>query len=448
MKTHVRKILFGLSLFAGTMASAQVVLTNSFEEWTGGKPVGWNGSTTNLHADSIHQITEGTIYGNSAVQLRNTESGHRRFSSAAVAVEAGKEYTLTLYTKGEGDIRAGLYEGDYAYGPYSRVESADWDVTTLKMVATSTTADAQFILSVRNTVADAGHIQIDSISISAAEALATSVYDIQYTTEAGGDSPLKDQMVFTGGIVSGIITSLGNSNGYFIQSGSGPWSGIFVYDRDRVTEIAVGDSVIFTATVAEFNNSTQLTSVQGWQKISSGNALVAAEVPSSAVATEQYEGVLVKVLGGVAGQPNQFNEWTLNDGSGAVTIDDVIYAYTPITGETYNVTGVVNYAFGSFKLLPRFAEDIEQISGIESNLLSGVNVYPNPAIDVLNIDLGTELNGNATITLTDVTGKLVYSSVKPAAGVVTISTDRIAPGVYNLQLSKGTHTSTTKVVVK
>jgi predicted extracellular nuclease len=185
----------------------------------------------------------------------------------------------------------------------------------------------------------------------------TPIYDIQYTTDPAGDSPLTGQTdITTEGIVAARF-----QYGYFIQDpAAGPWSGLWVYDTANTP--ALGDRVRLTGTVAEYYNLTELASLSGYQIVSSGNPLPdAAVLATGDVSQEQWEGVLVRVESVTVGDEDLGNgEWSVDDGTGDVIIDDKgNYTYTPVNGEALAaVTGPLDYSYGAFKIQPRDDSDI------------------------------------------------------------------------------------------
>lgn len=185
-----------------------------------------------------------------------------------------------------------------------------------------------------------------------------SIYDIQYTADPSGNSPYMGQTVATKGIVTAV-----QNNGYYIQDGNGPWSGVFVYDQTNFP--VLGDSVSITAVVAEYFNLTELTPVSSYTVLNSGNTLPAAQVVTVGTikTTESYEGVLVKVENAtLVTLPNSYGEWYISDGTDTCQLDDLMFAYTGILGNQYDITGVIGYGFGSFEFLPRFASDIVDVT--------------------------------------------------------------------------------------
>ena len=81
-----------------------------------------------------------------------------------------------------------------------------------------------------------------------------SIYDIQHTTSPTGDSPYANQQVSTGGIVNFVRYD----GTFYLASGSGEWTGIYVYDT--TLNAIVGDSITLDAEVVEYYNLTELKS--------------------------------------------------------------------------------------------------------------------------------------------------------------------------------------------
>ena len=212
-----------------------------------------------------------------------------------------------------------------------------------------------------------------------------SIYGIQYTVDASGNSPLAGQIVNTGGIVTAVDTI--GANSYFIQNGTGPWNGIYV--NDATNTVQLGDSVIVTASVEESFTYTRLN-VTSFTLVNSGNTVPAAEVlnPNQA-SEEQWEGMLVQVPDiGCSAAPDQFNEWFgVSTTQGQIKINDLCYVYVPTVGTYYTITGVMNYSFNERKLEPRFLADIAFGSGLAEANIAPLGFYPNPANDVIRMDL-------------------------------------------------------------
>lgn len=431
-------LALGVSLIAG----AQVV-ESDFSEWVGGAPAGWNGSQTNIGND-FQQVDSDDGFGEYAVRLiytGNANPGHRRFTTQPLNTENGVNYTITFRVRGTGDVRVGLYDDredgfGFIYSPWSTINSNTWTEINRSIIGANDNADSEFIFSVRNTVADS-HIEIDYIIITSETVPNVSIYDIQFTEDPSGDSPYADQTVRTGGIVSAIIPT-GQNNGFFVQDGSGPWHGVFVFTGN--SEVAIGDSVVFTANVIEFFNMTQLSSVAVLQVVSSGNPVHApAEITTSQVNSEPYEGVLVRVTDALCTNADSgFGQWVVNDGSGSCLINSAIYNATRAQGTTYNVTGPVFYTFSEYKILPRSANDVEQVVSVyELHAQQGLKAWPNPAADILNLTYadGTPVQGY--IRIVDAKGReVMQKQVGAVTGVVELG--GLPAGCYILHVADHT----------
>lgn len=197
---------------------------------------------------------------------------------------------------------------------------------------------------------------IGTYSPEAGSSEEVTIMEIQTPTDETGNSPYLNQLVITSGVVTASY-----DEGFWIQDGTGPWSGVFVSSEDLTA--AVGDNVIVSGTVAESYGLTTVGAVTDVTINSSGNELPAPTIVSTADAgTEQYESVLIKVENALyAGDPINFGEWKVNDGSGTLVVDNELFSYTPADFTTYNITGVGYYSFNEFKIAPRDADDIEVI---------------------------------------------------------------------------------------
>lgn len=445
----MKHTLLFAALAASVCANAQLVTSTSFESWTGSTPDGWSGSKTTFSADSVQQADQLIQFGSYAVRLINNTGMHKRFTSQQLTVVDGQAYNISWYTRGAGDVRTGLFDGRTAgsgyatYNNWVTVNGPAWTQTTQQVVAANDTVGAEFIISVRATPGGIGIVEIDSVRIELATInppVNSSIYDIQYTTLPSGDSPLLGQSVNTGGRVAAFSTS-----GYALQSGNGPWSGIWV--SDNTNAVALGDSVTITANVSENFNQTQLGGVTNFVLVNGGNSLVENNITTADANAEDWEGVLVRVGSAIctnADVGTNFGQWVVNDGSADIWIDDLWYAYTPNQGTAYDVAGIAWYSFSERKIQPRDQDDVSVSWGIADASTFGVEVFPNPAADVLNVVLP---NGNANYTMMDATGRAVLngnmSSMRNALDVAML-----APGAYSLVLNTGSAIGTVRVMVQ
>ena len=284
-----------------------------------------------------------------------------------------------------------------------------------------------------------------------------SCYDIQYNPDGGGDSPYLDQSVIVQGIVSGVSFYSGsgyNYYGFFISDpAGGPWSGLFIYNQTY--HPAVGDLVQVTGTVNEYYDLTEITQVSSFQVLSHGNPLPpASEINTGSLndfsSGEQWESVLVKVLNvTVTVEPNSYQEFYADDGSGACQIDNQFFgsnhSWTDVSlGQVYSeITGIVDYSYSYYAINPRSATDMilgantitlaipHQSAGLHSSLSVPVNAYGidgsqnyqsysfnisfNPYIlNYESIDTAGTLSQAGTVTANGQNGLLTVSYQSPA----------------------------------
>ncbi len=282
-----------------------------------------------------------------------------------------------------------------------------------------------------------------------------SCYDIQYTTDPNGNSPYMDMQVTVQAIVTGTRYYTGsnpNNFGFFIGDATGgPWSGLFVYNQ--VHQPQVGDLVRITATVIEYYNWTELTSVTSFQVLSSGNPLPPATLITTgdlvySPSTEQWENVFVKVRNvTVTSLPNVYQEFNVTDGSGACQIDNQFFtpghAWEGIAlGNTFTeIRGIVDYSFSMYAINPRSNADIFtdttttalSLPVLTANLGSIVNVPINAfGLQTGNLNYSFDLIYNPAVldfaSLSN-TGSITSSgslSFEPSNGTISINYNGLA----------------------
>ncbi len=201
-------------------------------------------------------------------------------------------------------------------------------------------------------------------------AFATTIRDIQYTTDESGDSPLKDQVVTVSGIVTGEPYAFGG-NKMYIQDGVGAWNGIYVYLGTNINNlvgdtviVAEGDSVTITGTAAEYYNLTQIKDVTAVTVDQAGVGCPEPAVISAADANlEDYEGCLVRLLDmGISNPDAGYGEWDIADATDTVGVDDegnAPYYFWPDEYDSLvSITGLMTYSYSKRKITPRLAWDI------------------------------------------------------------------------------------------
>ena len=115
----------------------------------------------------------------------------------------------------------------------------------------------------------------------------------------GNSSNYASQQVKTSGIVTAKYIGSGKINGFFLQDPIGdnnPFTsdGIFVYSTSD--DLSIGDKIEIIATVTEYYNKTQLSSIENITSISKNNSIAPTKVVYNADTFnwEQYEGMLLE----------------------------------------------------------------------------------------------------------------------------------------------------------
>ncbi|MFM7106668.1 MAG: choice-of-anchor J domain-containing protein, partial [Flavobacteriales bacterium] len=320
-----------------------------------GKASGWNGSaaeTTELWLVSPSFNLTGAT--NPVLNFKNAQNFNgpdlqlkisTSYSGSGTAVPAEWIDITTLATWSQGSF-AFVSSGDISLSAYAAENNLH-----IAFVYTSNPTDG------------ARSWEVDDIEvIEYAEPTVMSIADVQ-ATATGDLSDLEGTTVTVGGRVSAFQTDAG----FWIQDGTGAFSGIFVFDAgDNI--VAIGDSLILTGTVVEFapaqssvEKTTQIASLISFENVGPFSPHPQINVTSSSANQESYESMLISVTGATCNAGlDGFNEWVVNDGSGDIRVDDYMYLPTPapVVGNVYNVTGVVSHNFGAYKILPRNMADI------------------------------------------------------------------------------------------
>jgi hypothetical protein len=258
-----------------------------------------------------------------------------------------------------------------------------------------------------------------------------SIYDIQGQVD---DSPYVDQIVST----TGIVTANFGDN-YFIQNGEGAWNGLFIYDPGR--NPSIGDSVVVTGLIEEYYNKTELKEVSGYYFISSNNTLPQEAIINTNEDSEEYESVLVKVINAVCTDENfqsNYFMWKVDDGSGDMLVhNSSIFEYDPSEGESYDITGPLNYDFDEWKIELRFEDDVIIGSDITAPTVSNIFVVNSTSIKLIFSEdveeISAETSGNYSIN----NGVNVIEVNQHALqkSVVYITVSKIVDGDYILTIN-------------
>ncbi|WP_435102660.1 5'-nucleotidase C-terminal domain-containing protein [Halarchaeum sp. P4] len=212
-------------------------------------------------------------------------------------------------------------------------------------------------------------VSVVPLPATAAETTTDQTVPIEAIQTPAGDtgtSPYAGETVTTSGTVTLVV-----ENGFYLQNGTGAYSGVFVYGVSNAS-VAPGDTVRVSAPVKEYNGLTELDAGAANANVTvTGSTTVpaATAVSTANASAEAYEGVRVAVANlTVTATPGQYGEWAVSDGSGTLAVDNVAAEganATPAeTGATIaSMTGVVHYDYGAFKVRPTAMAPIESSGG-------------------------------------------------------------------------------------
>ncbi len=112
----------------------------------------------------------------------------------------------------------------------------------------------------------------------------------------------------------------------------------------------------------------------------------------------------------------------------------------PITAGTYGV--ILNSDSGDYAFGDPLTATTELLNP------SSILAYPNPANDILNVDISAvDLKGELKLSVFDINGKLVRSDVQQAQPLMQVHVASLLPGFYTLQISNDKYIIGKKFVI-
>ncbi len=280
-----------------------------------------------------------------------------------------------------------------------------------------------------------------------------SIYDIQNTTIKGPEGNYPSLMVDEEVAISGVVTATGYSgheNNFFISSPrGGEWQGIFIYSAD--INPAIGDMVELSGTVIEYHGVTEIHTPEA-VVLSHGNQLPEPCVVNTGdlvdpVNAEAYEGCLISVENVTVTQKNDnLEQWYVDDGSGECQVDDKIYRWTNISVglNFHKITGVLDYDWSEYGIIPRFEEDLSLSTGIEEFYTDNPQylIFPNPA----NTEIYVESPEIIDLSIYRITGQKLLEKKNFLSGIIDVS--ELTKGIYFVLFTSKKETVSRKLVIK
>lgn len=205
-------------------------------------------------------------------------------------------------------------------------------------------------------------------------AKSVTIKDIQDETSA--NHPTKGDEVKVTGVITAVDanpSSSGYFRAFFIQDGTGPYSGLQIYhswDSSASQKPQVGEEVEVTGIYDEYYDLSELKNVtwtvKGTKTVPTPEAVAAADIATSGSKGEEYEGVLVEISGFKVDEivkDKSGNGVAVKDNTTGMLLDYELFDFfasdPPTVGTTYTtVKGALTYSFDDFRILPRDAADM------------------------------------------------------------------------------------------
>jgi hypothetical protein len=252
-------------------------------------------------------------------------------------------------------------------------------------------------------------------------------------------SPYDEQTVN----VTGVVTAkMSNSNGFFIQEASGAGHGLYIYRSAIANGVTVGDSVVVTGAISEYQGLTELTPAGAANVIviaSEKELPAAANIPLVQMG-KVYHAVLVTITDSVVVSSIDGTSYTVNYNEDSAVVNSNIFNSVASVEVDYmlSVTGIGYYYQSKENIMPRSATDVVVLAqtppetAIElPNAKVAINVYPNPVSDVLTVE-----NASGLVELLSLQG-LRVKSVVANGGRVGIDMRDVSVGMYFLRTGNG-----------
>ncbi len=115
-------------------------------------------------------------------------------------------------------------------------------------------------------------------------------------------------------------------------------------------------------------------------------------------------------------------------------------------GKTHTITWTVT-DIGGNETTCEFDVQVNAFVGIEDLSEIGISIYPNPTTGIVNINFAKVSNfGKVEITITDITGKVIYSKDVACNVSTTIDLSNNANGVYFIKFQNSKTVKTLKII--
>ncbi len=194
--------------------------------------------------------------------------------------------------------------------------------------------------------------------------------------------------------------------------------------------------IAYTATqLPSGGNNVQITDANGCEAFLTVNVLYDFESPTPDIGNNFINPTGAGVT--LNTQPNTYGSYLWNTGATTPTLLAANTGYYWV--EVTNDAGCVGSDTAYVEVWPTGVSEVSE--------LVGVAMYPNPARDMINFNISSDINV-LNVAIVDVKGATVAQSQFNTAGVQSISLENLSAGIYSVQLStEEGQVSTQKLVV-
>ena len=125
--------------------------------------------------------------------------------------------------------------------------------------------------------------------------------------------------------------------------------------------------------------------------------------------------------------------------AGSFNSDSVTFGSTTLTNDTTNFTSDI------------FIAKLDTVTIITGNNMiesfgHDILLYPNPATNNLTLSLGSN-NKNVEVTISDITGEIIYTTTATASQKIEVNTNIFAVGIYVVQIQTANFIETKKLII-
>lgn len=148
--------------------------------------------------------------------------------------------------------------------------------------------------------------------------------------------------------------------------------------------------------------------------------------------------------GNIGGQSNVTYTWVIQNG-GQKSGASVMHNFTKDGSYTVTMNALIKSTGCE---CTKTKTVLMNRAGVQNFETTGVNVYPNPASNNVNIMLKESFGKNVKIKISTITGAILKTQSAENNGLISLNIGDVAPGVYMVTVSNGTNQVTQKLSVE